>query len=531
MSCASCVRRVEDAVSKTPGVSGVSVNLAIESAAVAYDSKLTDTEAIKKSIEDAGYEVLSITTTTMAQGEEESGKETTDKPLPDISVRRREEYDDLNKKFKSALVLSIAIFILGMPELFSFVKSIPFGIRHYILLFLTAWVLFGAGWRFFRGAWAAAKHLTSDMNTLVAIGTFSAFFYSAFATVFPHIVHTGGGEPHVYYDTASMIITLILLGRMLEAKAKGQTSEAIVKLLEIQAKTATVIRNGVESNIPIEEVKPGDMVVVKPGEKIPVDGVIANGFSSVDESLLTGEPVPVDKTQGDRVTGGTVNTTGSFTFRADKTGRDTTLAQIIKIVEQAQMHKPPVQRIADTIAAWFVPVVISIAVITFLVWFFLGPKPSLTIALMNFISVMIIACPCALGLATPTAIMAGTGRGAGRGILIRTGEALEKAGKINMVVFDKTGTLTEGKPSVKQVFTFDFDEKEFKRLVASVEKKSEHPLGSAVVKNSLNYYLFKISCHFPGRESAVMWTERKSLPEKNYIWKSWDMIFHNTTNK
>ncbi|MCE1245909.1 MAG: heavy metal translocating P-type ATPase [Firmicutes bacterium] len=481
MSCASCVRRVEQAIMKTPGVESAAVNLATESATVVYDCSLSGSDEIKKSIEDAGYEVI---LPSQVQDDLKADEKDIIDPVMQVSSRKKGEIAELSAKFRLALAASIVIFIVGMPEFFPFVKSIGFGVRHYILMFLTAWVMFGAGWRFFRGAWVAAAHGTSDMNTLVSVGTFSAFIYSAFATIFPHLVHSGNGEPHVYYDTASMIITLILLGRMLEAKAKGQTSEAIVKLLEIQAKKAVVIRNGVESEIPAEDVIPGDFVVVKPGGKIPADGTVTEGFSAVDESMLTGEPVPADKTTGDKVTGGTVNTTGSFVFRAEKTGKDTALAKIVEIVEQAQMHKPPVQRIADTIASWFVPVVISIAVLTFTVWFIWGPKPSLTIALMNFISVLIIACPCALGLATPTAIMAGTGRGAGRGILIRSGEALEKAGKINIVVFDKTGTLTEGKPAVEEFLNFSrtFGDKDIISLAASVENKSEHPLGEAIVR-------------------------------------------------
>jgi len=347
---------------------------------------------------------------------------------------------------------------------------------------LTVPVQFWAGWRFYRGFWSALKHKSADMNTLVAVGTSAAFLYSLVATFFPAVFTSAGHQVAVYYDTAAVIITLILLGRLLEARAKGRTSEAIKKLMGLQAKTARVIRGGQELDVPVGDVKVGDLVVVRPGEKVPVDGIIAEGFSALDESMLTGESIPVDKGAGDEVIGSTINKTGGFKFEAKKVGRDTVLSQIIRMVQTAQGSKAPIQRLADRIAGVFVPVVISIAVVTFIVWSLFGPHPALTFAMINFVAVLIIACPCALGLATPTAIMVGTGKGAEMGVLIKGGESLETAHKIDTIVFDKTGTLTRGEPEVTDIVTFDdFAEEEVLRLAASAERSSEHPLGKAIV--------------------------------------------------
>ncbi|MDZ7262438.1 MAG: copper-translocating P-type ATPase, partial [candidate division KSB1 bacterium] len=334
----------------------------------------------------------------------------------------------------------------------------------------------------YRGFWAALKHKTADMNTLIAVGTSAAYLYSLAATFFPRIFRAVGQEPKVYFDTAAIIITLILLGKWLEAIAKGHTSEAIKKLMGLQAKTARVIRNGEELDIPVEEVRVGDLVVVRPGEKIPVDGVIVEGHSAVDESMLTGESLPVDKKASDEVIGATINRMGTFKFEARKVGKETALAQIIKLVEEAQGSKAPIQRLADKIASVFVPVVIGIAGLTFILWAIFGPAPAFIFALLNFVAVLIIACPCALGLATPTAIMVATGRGAENGVLIKGGESLETAHRIQTIVFDKTGTLTRGQPTVTDVITTNgFDEQTLLQLAASAEKGSEHPLGEAIV--------------------------------------------------
>jgi Cu+-exporting ATPase len=330
--------------------------------------------------------------------------------------------------------------------------------------------------------WGALKHRTANMNTLIGVGTSAAYFYSVAAILNPGFFAAGGRGAHVYFDTAAIIIALILLGRFLEARAKGQTSEAIKKLMGLQAKTARVVRSGGEVDIPVEEVQVGDIVVVRPGEKVPVDGTIMEGYSSVDESMITGESIPVEKKAGDDVIGATINKTGSFRFKATKVGKETALAQIIKLVEEAQGSKAPIQRLADLVSAYFVPAVIGIAAITFVLWYFFGPAPALTFGLLNFVAVLIIACPCALGLATPTAIMVGTGKGAENGVLIRSAEALETAHKIKAIVLDKTGTLTHGQPVVTDVVAASgFSEAGLLSLTASAERGSEHPLGEAIV--------------------------------------------------
>jgi Cu+-exporting ATPase len=358
-------------------------------------------------------------------------------------------------------------------------------INHYAQLFITIPVVFWSGSRFYIGFWKSLRHRTADMNTLVAVGTAAAFIYSLVATVNPGIFASAGRAADVYFDTAAVIITLILLGRLLESQAKGKTSEAIKKLIGLQAKTARVQRDGREIDIDIDEVNIGDTIIVRPGEKIPTDGVVLDGYSSVDESMLTGESIPVEKKVGDEVTGATINGTGSFRFRATRIGKDTILSQIIRMVQQAQGSKAPIQRLADKIAGVFVPIVIGTAVITFIIWYFWGPVPALTIALLNFVAVLIIACPCALGLATPTAIMVGTGVGAENGILIKGGESLEGAHRIDTIVFDKTGTLTRGKPEVTDIIASNgFSEKEILYYAASLERRSEHPLGEAIVSRA-----------------------------------------------
>jgi Cu+-exporting ATPase len=361
------------------------------------------------------------------------------------------------------------------------------GQTNFILqLILQTPVQFWVGWQFYKGAFAAARHRTSDMNTLIAVGTSAAYLYSVLATFWPDLFSAEGLSAKVYYDTAGAIIVLILLGRLLEARAKGQTSEAIKKLIGLQAKTATVLVNGEEHEVPVEQVLIGDTVIVKPGDKIPVDGVVLEGHSSVDESMVSGESIPVEKTAGHEVVGATINKTGTFKFKATKVGKDTMLAQIIKMVEEAQGSKPPIARLVDVIASYFVPAVIGAAIVTFIIWYFFGPVPALTYAVLNFVAVMIIACPCALGLATPTSIMVGTGKGAEHGILIRGGEALETAHKLNAIVLDKTGTITSGEPVVTDIVTVEgYHSEEILRLAASAEKGSEHPLGEAIVNKAM----------------------------------------------
>ncbi len=458
MTCASCVARVEEALKSAPGVISADVNLASEKATVEY-LEGTDIAELRRAVREAGYELGAEAET-----------------LEDVATATRRETGRLRRRLVLAAALAVPIFALSM-----FVPS--FSGKPYLLWALATPVQFWAGWRFYRGAWGALKHRTADMNTLIAVGTSAAYLYSMIAVLFPRLFTAGGLEAHLYFDTSAMIITLILLGRFFEARAKGQTSEAIKKLIGMQPRTALVIRNGEEAEIPIEDVQVGDLILVRPGERVPVDGVVRRGHSTIDESMITGESIPVEKKTGDEVIGATINKTGSFRFEATKVGKDTTLARIIRLVEEAQGSKAPIQRLADIIASYFVPTVIGIATVTFIIWYLVGPAPSLTFALLNFIAVLIIACPCALGLATPTAIMVGTGKGAEYGILIRDAEALERSHQINTVLLDKTGTLTQGEPEVTDIVAAtSISQEEVLKLAASAERGSEHPLGEAIVR-------------------------------------------------
>ena len=464
MTCASCVARVEKALSEVPGVVSISVNLASEKATVEY-LEGTSVADLKRAVKDAGYEL---------------GPEV--EALEDVTTAAQREIGALRNRLIIAAVLASAIMAIGF--------GLSFAGKPYLLWALATPVQFWAGWRFYRGAWGALKHMTSDMNTLIAVGTSAAYFYSLVALFFPGLFTAGGLEAHLYFDTSAMIITLILLGRFLEARAKGQTSEAIKKLIGMQPKTALVIRDGEEREIPIEDVLLGDLILVRPGEQVPVDGIVRQGYSSIDESMITGESVPVEKKTSDEVIGATINRMGSLQVEATRVGKDTTLAHIIRMVEEAQGSKAPIQRLADRIASYFVPAVIGIAIVTFIVWYFVGPSPSFTFAFLNFIAVLIIACPCALGLATPTAIMVGTGKGAEHGILIKNSEVLERSHKISTVVLDKTGTLTRGEPMVTDIVAApSSSQEEILRLAASAEHNSEHPLGDAVVKAALGMEL------------------------------------------
>ncbi len=457
MTCASCVTRVEEALKSIPGVVSVSVNLASEKATVGY-LEGTEYADLRHAVKDAGYEL---------------GREV--EALEDVTATSTREINKVRDRFIFAAVLGVIIMVMMFTPHFTGMG--------YVLWALATPVQFWAGLRFYQGAWGAIKHLRADMNTLISVGTSAAYFYSVVAVLFPSVLTVGGTEPNLYFDTSALIIAFILLGRYLEARAKGQTSAAIKNLIGLQPKTALVIRQGKEQEILIDDVRVGDLILVRPGERVPVDGVITKGSPSLDESMVTGESLPVEKKVGDEVIGATINKTGSFQFKATRIGKDTTLARIVRLVEEAQGSKAPIQRLADVIASYFVPAVIGIAIITFVIWYFLGPNPSLTYAFLNFIAVLVIACPCALGLATPTAIMVGTGKGAEHGILIRSAEALERLYKINTILLDKTGTLTEGKPRVTDIITaIPYKEVEVLRLAASVEHDSEHPLGEAVVK-------------------------------------------------
>ncbi|MBN2244388.1 MAG: copper-translocating P-type ATPase [Candidatus Aminicenantes bacterium] len=467
MKCASCVNNIEKNLKQNKGVLFASANLASERVKVEYLAHETSPAEIKKVIEASGYKVLEISP---------------DKPGAELEKDvRAKEYEKLKTKFLAGLVLGVLVFLGSSRHLFPWIPE--FSGNFFVLWALATPVQFIIGWQFYRGAWGAFKHRVADMNTLIVVGTSAAYLYSVAATVIPSFFIKGGIEPHVYFDTSTLIIVLILFGRMLEARAKGKASDAIIKLIGLQPKTARVKRDGKEMEIPAGDVLAGDVVTVRPGERIPVDGIVQTGASAVDESMITGESFPVKKGKGDEVIGATINKTGSFEFKATKVGKDMVLAQIIKLVEDAQGSKAPIQRLADAIAGYFVPIVISIAIATFVIWFNFGPDPALTFALLNFVSVMIIACPCALGLATPTAVMVGTGKGAEHGILIKGGESLETAHKLDTIVFDKTGTLTKGEPKVTDLISYDgLSEEEILRFAASAEKSSEHPLAEAVIK-------------------------------------------------
>jgi len=490
MHCASCAGRIEKALGSAEGVVAANVNFATSRATVRFDPQTTDVQALSQVVRDLGYDVIAP-----QPGKEEP--HTGDMFAAETQVRQ-EEYRQQKVRFTVALALTLPVTVLAMASHLvpSLENILNFPGRPWLELALTTPVLFWAGREFFTGAWAAAKHRVADMNTLVSIGTLSAYLFSVFATIAPNLLivntasgqqsmHGAGMQTGVYYEVAAVIVTLILMGRLLEARARSKTSGAIRALIGLQPKMARVDRNGTEQDIPVAEVQVGDVVLVRPGEKIPVDGEVVEGASSVDESMLTGEPLPVHKTAGDTVIGATLNKTGSFRFRATKIGKDTVLQQIVRMVQEAQGSKAPIQKLADIIAGYFVPVVICIAIATFVLWFDLAPpQVRITMAMLTFVSILIIACPCALGLATPTAIMVGTGRGAQSGILIKGGEALESAHKLTTIVLDKTGTITRGVPTVTDIVTFDLDEDTLLQLAASAESGSEHPLGEAIVRSA-----------------------------------------------
>jgi len=468
MSCAACVRRVETALKALDGVTDATVNLATARATIRHQPVWAGVGQVRETVTDQGYEYLGLP------------EELLEDP---ITASREKEIRDLKRRFSVGVVLTVLIFIGSMQHWFPFLAFVPRKPLLVALFILTMPAVFWVGSRFFTGAIKAALQRTADMNTLVAVGALSAYLYSAMATFFPGFFAAAGIMPHVYYDGAAMIVTLIILGRLLEAGAKGKTSAAIKRLVGLKPKTARIIRNGEETDIAVEGIARGDVIVVRPGEKIPTDGVILSGRSTVDESMLTGESMPVLKETGLNVFGATLNKTGSFTFRATKVGAETALAQIIRLVEMAQGSKAPIQRLADRVAAIFVPVVFALALATFIVWYWLVPDAGFSRALLNFVSVLVIACPCALGLATPTAVMVGTGLGAENGILIKGGECLEKAYKLTMVVFDKTGTLTSGEPVVTDLIPVSgIDRNHLLQGAVSLEARSEHPLAQAILR-------------------------------------------------
>jgi len=472
MHCASCVQRVEKALQQTTGVLSAEVNFGNESAKVRYLSSVVDLRDLKQAVATAGdYRVLDV--------KEEDAEAAQEK-------QRYLEISQLKKKFMISSVLSSLILVGTFQRFFPGLDMIPARVMNLVLFVLALPVFFWAGGQFHRGLWISLKNKTADMNTLVSVGTGAAFFYSSVITFWPSLPALGGMAPTMaYFDTATIIITLVLLGRLLEARAKGRTHDAIKKLLGLRSKTARVRRGDQLLSVDVDQVIVGDIIVIRPGERIPVDGIVTEGNSTVDESMLTGESLPVEKRPGDQVIGGTINRSGAFHFRVEKVGKDTTLAQIIRIVREAQGSKAPIQRLADQVAGVFVPVVIILAITSFVLWFALGPEPVMTRAMLSFIAVLIIACPCALGLATPTAIMVGTGRAAQNGVLIKDGEALEKVRRLTTVVFDKTGTLTEGRPEVTDIIANgSHNMNEVLRLAAAAESNSEHPLGEAILQRA-----------------------------------------------
>ena len=473
LRCASCVGFIENELAQTPGVLSASVNVGTQEATVKYLPEKTDLETLRAAIETWGYRTRPAAS---------------DEPVETQQAGHAREYNRLMRKFWFAALISIPVVITAYPQFIPFVRDWTMETLRLSWLgaaLLTMPVLFWSGSDFFTGAWAALKHRSANMNTLVALGTGAAWLFSTFVVLFPGLFPEGTSEP--FFDVVSVVIALVVLGQALEIRAKGRTSEAIQKLMGLQAKTARVIRDGRETDIPVEEVLVADVVLVRPGEKVPVDGVITEGGSAVDESMLTGESLPVSKKPGDEVIGATLNKTGAFKFRATKIGKDTALAQIVKMVQDAQNSKAPIARLADTISGFFVPIVMILSILTFILWFNFGPQPQLVFALVTSVTVLIIACPCALGLATPMSLMVGIGKGAENGILIRSGEALQTAQGIKIVALDKTGTITKGKPELTDVVTgekWSGREMALLQLAASVERSSEHPLAEAIVEGA-----------------------------------------------
>lgn len=469
MTCASCVGRVERALQAVSGVTEVNVNLATERATIRGQAHLPELIA---AVEKAGYSAAEV----------QRDQASTDA----LSEKKEQEALGLKRHLWIAAVLTLPVFILEMgahliPGMHGWIEqTIGQQTNWYIQFVLTTLVLFYPGWNFYRLGLPALKRLAPDMNSLVAVGTLAAYGYSVVATFFPQLLPAE--TVHVYYEAAAVIVTLILLGRYLEARAKGRTSAAIQRLAGLQAKTARVNRDGELIEIPLTEVKVGDRLDVRPGERIAVDGIVIEGSSFIDESMISGEPIPVEKKRRDKVIGGTVNQTGAFTFIATAVGGATVLAQIIRLVEEAQGSKLPIQALVDKVTMWFVPAVIGLAILTFVVWWFAAPSPALTFALINAVAVLIVACPCAMGLATPTSIMVGTGRGAELGVLFRKGEALQLLQDAKVVAVDKTGTLTEGHPVLTDLEVMrDFERTDVLRWLAAVESRSEHPIAKAIV--------------------------------------------------
>lgn len=502
MTCNACARRIQRRLSNAAGVRSANVNFATARATVEYDRSATGAAQLMETVREIGYGASDAAEAGAAEREQED---------------ERAEQQTLRRRFLVAAVLSAPVVVIAMSHgRIAFLNVVWI---NWVQLALTLPVVCYSGWPFYASAWTALRHRAADMNTLIATGTGAAFIYSLVVTIAPQLVARNGAHggamtgmsvgasmnaAPVYYEAACVIIALILLGRLLEARARGKTSEAIKRLMGLQPRTARVVRaDGSEVDLPIEAVGVGDTIVVRPGERVPVDGVVTEGASAVNEAMLTGESMPVEKSAGAEVIGATINGSGSFRFRATKVGRDTVLQQIVRMVEQAQGGRAPIARLADTISGYFTPIVICIAIITFVVWFIAAPveQSRLSYALVSFVSVLIIACPCALGLATPTAVLVGTGRGAEHGILVKGGEALETAHRLTTIVLDKTGTITRGQPAVTDVLTIEnFGADELLRLAAAAERGSEHPLGEAIVRRAEERGLARASA---GRFNAL----------------------------
>ncbi len=475
MTCASCVARVEKIINKFDGVTNVNVNLANEHVTFNTEKEI-DLNSIAGAVEEYGYKLkLREEKPQTAVSENQSASE------------NDEQFKQLENDFFLALIFTIPLFVLSMLmdiEYFHHNWPISEDYTHKLFLILATPIIFISGKRFYKVFIKNIRHFSFEMNSLVAIGTGSAYGYSVLATLFPDEFSVNGNTPHVYFETAGVIITLILMGKLLEYRAKRKTNDAIKKLIELKPKTARILVKNIEKEIPLSDLQKDNIVVIRPGEKIPADGIIISGNSAVDESMITGESIPVEKETGSKVIGGTINKNGSFNFRVTEAGDNSILSQIIKLVEQAQASKPPIQKLVDKVASVFVPAVIVIAILTFISWLIIGSENTFSNALINFVAVLIVACPCALGLATPTAIIVGTGLGASNGILIKNGESLEIAKNITTIIFDKTGTITEGKPEVSSVINFSTTADEILFYAASLESKSEHPLAAAVLNEA-----------------------------------------------
>jgi len=476
MTCASCVSHIEAALKRTPGVSSATVNLLGGSARVAYRPELASVEALREAVRSSGYEAGEAAPAGVAAA------------APEAEAER--EYRTLMRKFWFAAIVSIPVMLLSYPDLVPGLRDwMPMGsdtrrVVWAVLGVLALPVMLWSGSQFYTGMWAALRHRSANMHTLIAIGITAAFLYSVVAIAFPALFPEAA-LAEVFWDVTTVVVALVVLGLALEVKAKGRTSEAIKKLVGLQAKTARVLREGREVDLPVEEVVVGDVVLVRPGEKIPVDGEVLEGASAVDESMITGESIPVEKHAGDEVIGATLNKTGSFRFRATKVGKDTALASIIRMVQDAQGSKAPIQRVVDAVAGYFVPAVMILAVLAFVAWYDFGPDPRIVYATIVLVTTLIIACPCALGLATPTSLTVGIGKGAEHGILIRSGDALQTAKKLDAIILDKTGTITRGEPSLTDVAPASgFEPDEVLKLAAALERGSEHPLGEAIVRGA-----------------------------------------------